>query len=46
MAEKEIQYLAGHSTVDMTLKVYTRYDRRSREAKTVEKVREALRATA
>ena len=43
---KEIQYLAGHSTVDMTLKVYTHYDRRSREAKTAEKVREALRATA
>ena len=43
---KEIQYLAGHSSVDMTLKVYTHYDRRSREAKTVEKVRKALRATA
>lgn len=41
---KEIQYLAGHSTIDMTLKVYTHYDRRSREAKTAEKVREALRA--
>lgn len=40
---KEIQYLAGHSTMDMTLKVYTHYDRRSREAKTAEKVREALR---
>ena len=23
---KEIQYLAGHSTVDMTLRVYTHYD--------------------
>lgn len=43
---KEIQYLAGHSTVDMTLKVYTHYDRRSREARTVEKVRKALQATA
>jgi len=42
---KEIQYLAGHSTMDMTLKVYTHYDRRSREAKTAEKVREALRAS-
>lgn len=41
---KEIQYLAGHSTIDMTLKVYTHYDRRSREAKTAEKVRDALRA--
>ena len=43
---KEIQYLAGHSTMDMTLKVYTHYDRRSREAKTAEKVRDALRASA
>lgn len=43
---KEIQYLAGHSTVDMTLRVYTHYDRRSREARTAEKVREALRAAA
>ena len=41
---KEIQYLAGHSTVDMTLRVYTHYDRRSREGKTAEKVREAMRA--
>ena len=40
---KEIQYLAGHSTVDMTLKVYTHYDRRSREVQTAERVREALR---
>ena len=40
---KEIQYLAGHSTVDMTLRVYTHYDRLSRNAKTAEKVREALR---
>ena len=41
---KEIQYLAGHSTVDMTLRVYTHYDRRSREGKTAEKVRAAMRA--
>lgn len=41
---KEIQYLAGHSTVDMTLRVYTHYDRRSREGRTAEKVREAMRA--
>lgn len=40
---KEIQYLAGHSTLDMTLRVYTHYDRRTREEKTAEKVREALR---
>lgn len=43
---KEIQYLAGHSTMDMTLKVYTHYDRRSREARTAEKVRNALRTSA
>lgn len=41
---KEIQYLAGHSTIDMTLRVYTHYDRLSRNAQTAEKVREALRA--
>lgn len=40
---KEIQYLAGHSTVDMTLRVYTHYDQKSRRTKTAEKVREALR---
>ena len=39
---KEIQYLAGHSTVDMTLSVYTHYDRLSRSAATSEKVRAAL----
>ena len=36
---KEIQYLAGHSSVDMTLRVYTHYDRASREQKTIDKVR-------
>ena len=41
---KEVQYLAGHSSVDMTLRVYTHYDQQSRKAKTAEKVREALRA--
>ena len=41
---KEIQYLAGHTTVDMTLRVYTHYDRLSRENQTGEKVRAALRA--
>ena len=40
---KETQYLAGHSSPGVTLKVYTHYERRSREAKTAEKVREALR---
>ena len=39
---KEIQYLAGHSTVEMTLRVYAHYDRLSRESKTAEKVRAAL----
>lgn len=43
---KEIQYLAGHSTMDMTLKVYTHYDKRSREAMTAEKVRNVLGAGA
>ena len=42
---KEVQYLAGHSTVDMTLRVYTHYDRRSRGAQTAEKVRNALRTS-
>jgi len=41
---KEVQYLAGHSTMDITLKVYTHYDRRSRQSRTAEKVREAMRA--
>ena len=40
---KEVQYLAGHSTVDMTLRVYSHYDRQSREKQTIEKVREAFR---
>lgn len=39
---KEIQYLAGHATVDMTLSVYTHYDRLSREVETSKKVRKAL----
>lgn len=30
---KGIQYLAGHSIVEMTLRVYTHYDQRSRKAK-------------
>ncbi len=32
--------------MDMTLKVYTHYDRKSRETKTAEKVRDALRISA
>jgi integrase len=43
---KEIQYLAGHSTVNMTLRIYTHYDQRSRREKTAEKVRAALQQSA
>jgi len=39
---KEIQYLAGHSTVEMTLRVYTHYQRESRQAETAKKVSAAL----
>lgn len=39
---KEIQYLSGHATVDMTLSVHTHYDWLSREANTTKKVRYAL----
>jgi integrase len=35
---KEIQYLAGHSSVEMTLKVYTHYQRESRQEETAKKV--------
>lgn len=42
---KETQYLAGHSSPGVTLKVYTHYERRSREAATAEKVRDALRTS-
>ena len=38
---KEIQYLAGHSTVDMTLRVYTHYQHENRK-KTAQKVCAAL----
>lgn len=40
---KEIQYLAGHKSVDLTLQVYTHYDRLSRGKKTAEMVREAFK---
>lgn len=36
---KQVQYLAGHSTPEMTLRVYTHYRRRSREAETALKVK-------
>ena len=39
---KEIQYLAGHSTVDMTLRVYTHYQHESRKKETAQKVCAAL----
>ena len=39
---KEVQYLAGHSTVEMTLRVYTHYQRESRQAETAKKVAAAL----
>ena len=39
---KEIQYLAGHTTIDMTLRVYTHYQHESRRKETAKKVCEAL----
>lgn len=36
---KEIQYLAGHSTPDMTLRVYAHYDQRVRLENTASKIR-------
>lgn len=39
---KEVQYLLGHSTPAMTLRVYTHYDRKSRQQSTAEKVEAAL----
>ena len=39
---KQVQYLAGHSTPDMTLRVYTHYRRKSREAETISQVCSAL----
>ena len=35
---KEVQYLLGHSTPNMTLNIYAHYDRRTREAATALKV--------
>ena len=35
---KEIQYLAGHATVNMTLRVYTHYRHESRHQSTAQKV--------
>jgi len=39
---KEVQYLAGHATPTMTLKVYTHYIQESRFSYTAEKVKAAL----
>lgn len=39
---KEIQYLAGHKTPDMTLRVYTHYLLAQRRAETADKVRAGL----
>lgn len=39
---KEIQYLAGHTTIDMTLHVYTHYQHESRHKETAKKFCEAL----
>ena len=39
---KEMQYLAGHTTIDMTLRVYTHYQHESRRKETAKKVCEAL----
>ena len=39
---KEIQYLAGHTTVDMTLRVYTHYQPETRQQDTANKVCAAL----
>lgn len=35
---KQVQYLAGHATPDMTLRVYTHYRQRSREQETAQQV--------
>ena len=39
---KEIQYLAGHTTLDMTLRVYTHYQHETRQQDTANKVCAAL----
>lgn len=38
---KTVQYLAGHSSLEMTMKVYAHYRRKSREAETAERVSSA-----
>lgn len=39
---KEIQYLAGHTAIDMTLRVYTHYQHESHRKETAKKFCEAL----
>ena len=39
---KEVQYLAGHKSPDMTLRVYTHYMLEQRKAKTTEKIQSGL----
>jgi len=39
---KQVQYLAGHSTPEMTMKVYTHYRRRAREQETADQVISAV----
>lgn len=39
---KEVQYLAGHSTPEMTMRVYTHYRRKCREAETKARVAQAM----
>ena len=36
---KEIQYLAGHATVDVTLGIYTHYQQQARREETAKKIR-------
>lgn len=38
---KEVQYLAGHATPDITLRVYAHHDRRERSAITAERIRKS-----
>ena len=43
---KEVQYLAGHSTPDMTLRVYAHYDQRVRLENTASKIRASTKLSA
>lgn len=38
---KEVQYLAGHATPDITLRIYTHYQAKLRRAETAQKIRAA-----